>query len=95
MFDKLLISMVADEAGEEVHLHLNATGIDTLIGYLDGLKQSLVENKVEHVHLAVEEWADDELTVGMVDSEARENWKQIKQLSIYAWTLEWQEKHGL
>lgn len=87
--------MIADKAGEEVHLHLNTEGIDQLISYLDRLKRSLAENKVEHVHLAVEEWAGDELTVGMLENEARENWHQIKQLSIYAWTPEWQEKHGL
>ena len=92
---KKLISFVGDSKKiEQISVHLNEEGIDFLILELNELKKALKNDICEHIHLTANEFEDGVLTKSKLENHPDEK-SVVESVKIYAWTLEWQNKHKL
>lgn len=88
-----LLSVVADETGNIVHIHADEAGLAHLAEAIEQLRASLSRGECDHVHLKSNGWAGFDLTESKLESEA--TFTQVHHLEILAWTPDWKERHKL
>jgi hypothetical protein len=88
-----LLSVVAGEANDVVHIHGDAAGLAHLAEAIDQLRRSLSKGECDHVHLKSNSWGGFDLTETKMQSESSAT--QVHHLEILAWTPEWKAKHQL
>lgn len=93
--NKFLLSISSTPDGAEVNLHANLEGLRLLEGEIKSLLKALENGDCPHSHLMTPTWGSDTLSESMLDEERDEGCKQVNHLKLYAWTSEWQKKHGL
>lgn len=94
MTQQYLLSVVTDEDGTQVFMHLDLAGINYLLKELGHLKAQLENNDCPHSHLFTEEWGGGELTNTKLADQKDEK-HQVHHLKIYGWNDEWKVKHKL
>lgn len=93
--NKYLLSFSSSPDGDEISLHADSEGLAVLINELESLRRSLEVDEAPHSHLMSESWGMDDLTESMLQSEEKENYRQVHHVKLYAWAKEWRTKHGL
>ena len=89
-----LLSLVTDEDGTQVFIHLDLAGVNYLLKELSHLKVQLENNDCPHSHFFTEEWGGGELTnTKLADQEDEKH--QVQHLKIYGWNDELKIKHKL
>jgi len=88
-----LLSVVAAETGDIVHIHADAAGLAHLAQAIELLRASLDRGECDHVHLMSNAWGGFDLTESKLQSEGSSS--QVHHLEILAWTQEWKERHEL
>ena len=94
MKEQHLLSVVTDEDGSQVFIHLDLAGVNYLLKELSHLKAQLEDNDCPHFHLFTEEWGGGELTSSKLPDQKDEK-HQVHHLKIYGWNEEWKVKHKL
>lgn len=89
-----LLSIVTDEDGTQVFMHLDLAGVNYLLTELIQLKEELENNRCPHTHLFTREWGGEELTVTKLSKQDDEK-NQVHHLKMYGWNNEWKVKHKL
>lgn len=89
-----LLSLVTDEDGSQVFLHLDLAGVNYLLSELSYVKNKLEENNCPHAHLFSSEWGGDELTASKISGQ-KDEINCVHHLKIYGWNKEWKKKHKL
>lgn len=92
---KYLLSVTSSVEGDYVTIHGNISGLQKLRNEIDLLLSKLQANECDHDHLRTQEWAGHELTCTMLAQEQDTGHRTVHHLELFAWTDEWQEKHGL
>jgi len=90
-----LLSVVTSSDGDIVYIHTDYAGLEKLSSVIDRLKEELRQGNSDHDHLFSEEWGGSDLTLSMLETEQRENCRQVHHVKIYSWTDEWIEKYHL
>ena len=89
-----LLSLVTDEDGDQVFLHLDLAGVTQLLSELNYIKRELEKNECPHSHLFSEDWGSTELTATKLKDQKDEK-NCVHHLKIYGWNDEWKKKHDL
>ena len=80
IFMEKLFTVEMNNNNESVEIHMNSTGIDTMIEILQSLKR---KNQTDHEHLMTDEWGGYHLT--SVQQNKDDNVKLINHLKIFLW----------
>ncbi len=89
-----LLSLVTDEEGAQVTIHLDLAGVNYLLAELNNIKENLEKNDCPHTHLLSSDWGGSELTTSKLSSQ-KEEVNSIHHLKVYGWNEEWKKKHNL
>jgi hypothetical protein len=90
-----MLSIVADQAGDVVHLHADLAGLEALEHAIASLRQRVANGECEDSHLFSQAWGGAELTESMLPQEQSSGCRQVHHLKLYGWTQGWAHKHGL
>ncbi len=90
-----LLSVVTNPEGDTVYIHADLNGLKKLRDSVVSMIESLEVGECDHDHLRTEDWAGNELTATMLDSEKAKGCGQAHHVKLYGWNTEWKNKHGL
>jgi hypothetical protein len=89
-----LLSLVTDEDGTYIAVHLDLAGTDFLIKELQAIRDQLEKNECPHTHLFSDVMGSNELTTTKLSGQEEEV-NQVHHVKIYGWNQEWKQKHNL
>ena len=89
-----LISLVTDQDGNQVFLHVDLAGVDMLLSELNYIKAELEKNDCPHSHLYSEDWGGSGLTATKL-KDHKDEVNCVHHLKIYGWNSAWKKKHEL
>jgi hypothetical protein len=85
------LSFSTAAAGEQLFIHADAAGLDTLIRSLTRLREKLSQGISDHDHLMTETWAGNELSRPPLAAEEQ----PIEHVKVWAWTPDKLREHHL